>query len=309
MDETDIRLIQMLMMNSRTPYRELADELDISLQAVHRRIQAMMESKVIKGFTASLSPAYLGALGVDIVGRCDSPSVNEKIEEMGKSEFTNYILLGAGNYMVIGSLLKRNSDLEPYVQLLRDKGSLRDIWIGLQSFGLAGKRKAEGDAEGGDLTLLDFRIVSSLRADSRKPVNEIADEIGVSSKTVSRRLDKMVEERKVSLFIKWYPGMASGVVTYLLIYLKEGADKKSLAMRFIEKYSPRLAFLRSYSNHPDLLGAIAWTPTLVGQNELTSELAKEEMVNSVVPNVLLRKYEFETWVDKLISEKVVPRGL
>ncbi len=305
MDEMDIRLVQRLMMNSRTPYRELADELGISLQAVHRRIQTMMNEGVIKGFNASLSPAYLNAITVDVIGRIDSPLVDEAIEQMGKSEFTNYILLGAGNYALVGSLLRKNSDLESYLQFLRDKGTLHDIWVGLESFGFAGRVRAAEDAENGELTNLDLKIINSLRADARKPVNVIADEIGLSSKTVAKRLDKMVEERKVFLSVRWYPGMTSGVIAYLHIFLEEGADKKAVSMRFIEKFSPRLAFLRSYSNHLDLLGAITWTPTVVEQNELTSALAKVEMVKSVVPYVLLRKFEFQTWADKTVSSSKI----
>ena len=43
MDATDIRLSQMLMKNSRVPYREMAGKLGISLQAVHRRIQVLID--------------------------------------------------------------------------------------------------------------------------------------------------------------------------------------------------------------------------------------------------------------------------
>lgn len=303
MDETDIRLIQTLMMNSRAPYRELASELNISVQSVHRRIQTMVESGVIKGFTASISPSYLGAVAIDVIGKSNSTSIDETVKKLGGSEFTRDVLLGAGNYITILGLLRGNSDLEPYLQFLRDSGQLSDVWIGLESFGFAGKRKVEEGAEEGDLTSLDFRIVNSLRADARKPINEIADETGVSSKTVARRLDKMIDEKRISLSIKWYPGMTSGVISFLLIRLKEGTDKKSLAAKLMEKYSPRIVFLRSYGNDPDVFGAIAWTPTLVQQNELTNELTSEGMVKTVVPFVLLRKCEFETWVDDMISSR------
>jgi DNA-binding Lrp family transcriptional regulator len=55
MDEVDIRLCGLLMVNSRTPYRELAEALGLSLQAVHRRIQVMQEVGVIVGFPGGLA--------------------------------------------------------------------------------------------------------------------------------------------------------------------------------------------------------------------------------------------------------------
>ncbi len=304
MDEMDLRLIQLLMMDSRTPYRRLAEELGVSLQAVHRRIQGMVESRIIQGFTASLSPSYLDAVGVDVLGKCNSPAIDRTIQDLGRSEFIGDILVGAGNTLVITGLLRKTSDLEPFLELIKDKGAMSDLWVGLQSFGLAGKEKVNEDSDQGHLTPLDFRIVYSLRADARKQIGEIADEIGISARTVARRLNSMVSGRKISLFIKWYPGMSSGTISYSHIILKEGTDKRELATRLMQRYSPRIVFLRSYGNHPNLLGTIIWTPTVVDLSELTSAVSKEPGIMGMVPNVLLRKFAFGNWVDDLIDTKV-----
>ena len=41
MDKTDIILTQLLLRNSRLPYRELAEKLDLSVNAVHKRIREL----------------------------------------------------------------------------------------------------------------------------------------------------------------------------------------------------------------------------------------------------------------------------
>jgi len=51
MDKTDIILCQMLLGNSRLSYSELADTLNLSVTAVHKRIQDLVESGVIRKFT------------------------------------------------------------------------------------------------------------------------------------------------------------------------------------------------------------------------------------------------------------------
>jgi DNA-binding Lrp family transcriptional regulator len=56
MDETDIAINLMLLTNSRTPYRVLAGRLKLSVNAIHKRIQAMIEAGIIRGFTAGLTP-------------------------------------------------------------------------------------------------------------------------------------------------------------------------------------------------------------------------------------------------------------
>ena len=54
MDSTDIVLIQLLLMNSRTPYRELAEKLGLSVNAVHKRVNYLMEIGLIQAFTAKV---------------------------------------------------------------------------------------------------------------------------------------------------------------------------------------------------------------------------------------------------------------
>ena len=62
MGKTDTRPSQMLMRNSRAPYRVPADKLDISLQAVHRRIQVMREIGVVRNLVAVPSREALNAI-------------------------------------------------------------------------------------------------------------------------------------------------------------------------------------------------------------------------------------------------------
>lgn len=50
-------------------------------------------------------------------------------------------------------------------------------------------------AVGAPLDPLDWRILSALRHDARRAVDDVANELGVSARTVTRRLDRMARER------------------------------------------------------------------------------------------------------------------
>jgi DNA-binding Lrp family transcriptional regulator len=52
MDKADVILCQLLLMNSRLSYRRLADMLNLSVAAVHSRIQSLIDAGVIRKFTA-----------------------------------------------------------------------------------------------------------------------------------------------------------------------------------------------------------------------------------------------------------------
>jgi DNA-binding Lrp family transcriptional regulator len=73
----------MLLANSRTSYRDLAERLGLSVNAVHKLIQAMVEEGIIRAFTARISLSALNALTVIIYGRSDSVSTQE-LKESGE---------------------------------------------------------------------------------------------------------------------------------------------------------------------------------------------------------------------------------
>ena len=52
MDKTDVILCMMLLANSRLSYRELAEKLNLSVTAVHNRIQVLIDMGIIRKFTA-----------------------------------------------------------------------------------------------------------------------------------------------------------------------------------------------------------------------------------------------------------------
>jgi len=68
MDKVDVILCQLLMANSRLSYRELADKLNLSVTAVHKRIQSIMELGIIRKFTANISLGALKATHIIIFG-------------------------------------------------------------------------------------------------------------------------------------------------------------------------------------------------------------------------------------------------
>ena len=64
MDQTDLILSLLLLANSRTPYSGLAGTLGLSVNAVHKRIQSMVEDGIFRAFTAKVSLSVLGGFPV-----------------------------------------------------------------------------------------------------------------------------------------------------------------------------------------------------------------------------------------------------
>jgi DNA-binding Lrp family transcriptional regulator len=305
MDKTDRRLMILIAENPRTPYRDLADKLGVSVQAIHRRIQLLMKMGVIREFSAGISIRYLRAVPVIIFGKSDTLSVDEAVKRIGTNELSSSVLVAGGNILYVSGLLKNLSDLERYVEFVRDAAEMPQPTVGIYSTdaGLApdyidGGKISENV---GELTQLDMRIIAALQPDCRKPVADVAKEIGVSSRTVSRRLQNMIDEGTIDLVVPMDPTFTGEIVSMVHIHLNPGADKRAIGTSCINRFAPNVWYLRSFTNMPNFLMCIVLTDTTDELREILREIGKDPGVRSIVPNVWFADFIFHTWRDRLVS--------
>lgn len=60
LDSLDLKILEMLSLNARKPFLEIARETNVSGAAIHQRIQKLTSAGVIKGFETILDPASIG---------------------------------------------------------------------------------------------------------------------------------------------------------------------------------------------------------------------------------------------------------
>lgn len=306
MDETDARICGLLMANSRVPLRELADQLGLSLQAVHRRIQVMQEQGVIRGYPASLSFSYLNAVVVYLFGTSSLRSMEDAVERLKGSDRTYIVLVCGLNYLSIGAVLKDLSELEEYLSFARSAARIEDLKVGLMSMTKLGRVDMGRTDRETDLTALDYRIVHALKDDARRPVEEVAAELGTSAATARRRLARMVEHGMITLGMDWRPSASGDMVSQLHVTLRGGADKLKVANALASKHSSRVLALVTFSNLPDFLLVVVWTSTMKELGGLVEAFSAEEGVEMVTPNVIISEHRFPTWVDKIVDRRGGP---
>jgi len=65
MDEIDFIILKKLLENSRITYRELAEIIEMSVSAIHKRIEKLVEDGIIDGYIARPSMLALKSMGFD----------------------------------------------------------------------------------------------------------------------------------------------------------------------------------------------------------------------------------------------------
>lgn len=302
MDKTDVILSMLLLANSRTPYRELADKLSLSANAVHRRIQSLIDAGVIRKFTSKISLPALQTVVVILCGKSEAESVANLHEKLGTHGSIWWVTLGGGNFMIIGAYLKNMQEIESLVDYVKKEALIPNPSVGIYSSTVSIYSSPPSNLRIGlEKTLhpLDRQIISALSNDSRKPIADIAEEVGVTAKTVRRRLSAMASKDLVEFSIEWYPDTSNDIITTMQLRLKPDADKSTVA-GILKSYFPNLLFYYRFINVPSELLCFVWTNTMKELKEIQQRLEKEDVVASMVSNILYTGYIFDTWRDELV---------
>ncbi len=304
MDRTDLNLSRLLLSNSRTSFRELADKLDLSVPAVHTRIQGMQKAGVIKGYTARISLAYLGSPTAFVFGPSEAANPAKVAERLGKEEHTFWLGVGGGNFLYVGGNLRDYAELDQYAAQVAKEAELPNPTVGLVPAPTLPAQRGEPFR----LDRLDYRILQALAKDARRPVTEIAEEVGASTKTTARHLDRMREGGAVEFSAEWYPDRSDDILPVFHIRLRPGEDKPKAIATVMNAYAADLLFLWTFSNLPGLLLPAFWTNSMAGLKDLEARLREEPAFESVMTNVLYTGRTFDTWRDSLLQERAALRS-
>ncbi len=294
----DIRLSQLLMGNSRVPYRELASKLGISVQAVHRRLQVLKEMGVVRDLIAYPSSEALGAVDVMVFGASRSRSMEDAVKAIGGSELVDSVYVASGNVLYVGALLHDISELEGVTELVRERGQVPEPRVGIFSAG--GKGPKERGVS--PLTELEYRIISSLHRDSRKSVTDVAEELGVSGRTVNRHIGRMARDGLARFSIRWFPCACRDIIAMLHVELRPNVDKGAVRSALVRAHGPRIVEPMSFSNLPNFLMLVTWSTSSKEVEQLQRAVEAEGGVASAMTDILYKGAPFDNWRDRLIEE-------
>ncbi len=303
MDEIDISLSMILMGNSRIPYKELAEKFNMSVNSIHKRVKALVDLEVIQGFKAKLGfTNFPGLTNIIIFGHSNIRQKKQLINKLGENEYIYNVIQGSGNSYYIQAYLRNISELDSLVSFIRKTGNLSDLIVGID------KEMPPIALEKLNIkppTDLDYLIINSLKDNSRKSISDIALEVGASTKTIRRRLDRLTESFLVQFQIDWYPDK-TGIIP-LMINLKLDSSKiiddKDLKDKLKRKFGSKILIIWSFSNLPNLKFIFIWAQSMKELQEIQNSLLSENYEKADL-TILIEGKMFPTWIDTILENKV-----
>lgn len=304
MEEKDLRLFQMLMVNCRLTHRQLAERLSITVPAVHRRLQALTDQGIFTRFYANISLGYLGAVPTAVVGISKAKDLEEKIRQLVRKDYVEKVFLFGSNTAIITALLERLDGLASAVEHVRDTLDLQEFGVVMPRVVAAANAPIYRSYNGSkELSRLDYRIIAALHVDARRPIVDVAGELGVSTKTARGHLDRMIRTGAIEFGVDWKPERSSGISSMVRIEVRPEADKDDFVTRLNERFGPRVIITTTYHNYPDIVSANCWSPTVDSHSEMMRDIGAEDRVVDVDSRIAHRTCLFETWRERLLLER------
>ncbi len=289
-------LCQLLLANSRLSYRELAEKMDLSVTAVHNRIQTLMDIGIIRKFTAGLSILAQNAIHILIYGSSKTNSITNLTPKIAKQGSIYWLAVAGGNILYVGACIRNIAELNDLVRFVKENAEMPELTVGITISPIPSNIKVMDIQT--KLCELDYKIVRSLKDDSRKAVSDIAQEIGVSAKTVRRRLAYMTKNFLIQLSIDWYPDASNDIMSVFHVTLKNDANPQTADL-ILQNHYPNTLFYWGFSNIPNSYVYMVWTPTSKELKDVRESLEKNPAVQSAAPNIVYTGCMFPTWRDQI----------
>ncbi|MHA1912817.1 MAG: winged helix-turn-helix transcriptional regulator [Promethearchaeota archaeon] len=318
MDEVDFGICMMLVQNSRIPYRELAEVFKMSVNSVHKRIKSMVDIGIIRNFNTKLSILnFANPIHVIMFGSSNIENTAGLLEKIGSHECIFNVTQASNRLFYIYALLKNHNQLDPLVSFIRQNGEIDELEVGLVSFAPSPNAPLilnETQSSNLDtleemsptaLPDLDYLIIDALKDNSRKPISDIADEVGTSTKTVRRHLESLIKNNLVEFTIDWYPDKAAVTISIIILKINPSTkvDKSKLVTELHQNFGQTIIFSWNLSNLPNLIPVCIWTQSMKELQNIEAKLLSMNL-DSVNVTVLINGMMFPTWREAYLEEKV-----
>ena len=111
LDDTDRAILRALQKDARTPFSQIAREIDMSSATVHDRVNRLQEAGVIEGYHAKVNPKAVGYGISAIVGlRVEQGREMDTLERLAEIDGVQEVHLTTGEWDVMMRVYAENAD-------------------------------------------------------------------------------------------------------------------------------------------------------------------------------------------------------
>ena len=210
-----MQILSRLLNNCRESDRQIGKNIGISGGAVKSRIRKMLKNKIIEYFALKIEPPVLGygVIYIVVTGK-DLEDILQQVKLIGEPFF---VVPCVGGITVCSIVVKEN--VQQKIELA--KNLMKDVRV-LTIF------EAENPGVNSNLTKTDLHIIDELMKDPRQKIESIAKSTNLSTKTITRSIEKLQNDDAVQFTLIYNPTKIKGYIPHAILTWINGDLKKTL---------------------------------------------------------------------------------
>ena len=257
-----MKILSKLLNNCRKSDRQIGMELGISGGAVGSRINKLEKTGIIEKFCLKVEPPLLGLNMFYIV--VNSQNQKEIIKNVKLAGMPFTVVPCVGGITVIGVIVKE--DLEQKIELLQKL--MQDVRV-MSVF------EADNTKISHNLTRTDLEVLRQLVENPRKRIEQLSKEIGVSTKTINRALEKLHSNDSIQFTLVFDPSKIEGFLCYAVVAITQ-EDIPKMLKRFEKEFSKDYLMTPFLAKNQIVL--FLYSDNIFKTDELTEKIANVEGV-------------------------------
>ena len=292
MDILDMKILGRLLNNCRESDRQIGMELGISGGAVGARIRKMRQTGVIEEYILRVEPPVLGyGILYFVVSGEDTGRIFDEVSTIGEPYF---VVPCIGGVTVCGLVVKDGMDqkIEQATRLMRDVRVLTIF-------------EAESTGFDSNLTKTDLEILGELGRDPRRRIEDIARGTGLSTKTVTRCLEKLQDNDRVQFTLVYDPQKIEDYIPHAVLTWIRG-DMGEALDRLNEKFSGSYLQVPFVAKNQIVL--FMYSQSIFEMDEITQRVREVKDVESADLFIPKKISFYQRWLQDAVQEfKKSPR--
>ena len=220
--EIDVRILQELLVDGRKSFSCIAKEVHSSKDIIWKHYKELKKAGVIVGATTQTDCRKLGYSGVATISiSTETQNLAKTFEHLIKMpELGVFRYYNATNTLTVITHLHKLSDLQQIKESINRQNKINEIrthlWLDVRNIpqnilGVKAEKnnsKTKFPAETDEtikIDATDLKIIEKLTQNGRTPFSSIAKELDLSTNTVVRRYEKLVENNFLKVCIQINP--------------------------------------------------------------------------------------------------------
>jgi DNA-binding Lrp family transcriptional regulator len=152
------------------------------------------------------------------------------------------------------------------------------------------------------LSNADWRIIKALRYDAFKPLSKVAEELGLTAKTVRRRFERMVQNNAIIIVPIVNPAEIPDTITYVMLLYPSPSKREEVMKMAMKNFGDSCLIVNTSPQGNSMLCLAA--RTLAETEDSLMRARKIEGMMNVKLMVLRELREYTQWMDSAIDRKI-----